>query len=1080
MYLQLKRASMALFLSLFCFMAYAQKTVTGTVKDASGEPLIGVTIQTPAGTGGVTDIDGNFSIEGVNNGDKLTFSYVGCKAQSVTVGSQSTYNIIMQDDAEGLDEVVVVGYGTMKRRDLTGAVASVTGEKLASNPVSTVAEALQGQLPGVNVISQDGRPGATMSIRVRGGGSITQSNDPLFVVDGVQVSSIDDIAAEDIETLDVLKDAASTAIYGARGANGVIMITTKGAKEGKVSVRYNMYYQIKAKPDLLKVQDAYDHVYNTWAYAKSMGDTYADNVAKYYGLGSAYGNHLEEYRNQSAHNWMDDVLQNGHVWNHDLTISGGTQHTKYYAAVNYMNDKGTLINSGMRRWSANLKLSQDITKNLKLDIDARYTEMRFKGAQYNYATQAYTYNPIDNPLGSGKDSDLGMGSANVDPTYNPVAVLNDYQNIRNRYRLGVNTALTWNIIKGLTGKTELHVGRNWSETDRWDGGNTNGQGYNAATLTKGDGYNVRWDTTLSYDVQGLGDDHKLNVMVGNEVLASKSNSSVIYGTEYPAEWDMSYVFANIGAYTKNGKEYVKSTIGVPSHTLSWFGRANYTFLDRYMLTATFRADGSSKFNKDNHWGYFPAAAAAWRISDEPWMESAKDWLSNLKLRLSFGTSGNDAIDPDMFLQPWGQSSATINGQSVTTWVPTGDFLANPDLKWETTISRNIGLDFGFWNGKLHGSLDYYWNTTKDCLMLVPTDPSTGFSYQMQNCAKTSNRGIELSLNYNAINTKDFNLNFGMTMSWNKNKVEEIAEGVMASAHTNWGSTMRIPYYDYLIEEGKPTGLIQGFKSAGYYTLNDFTYENGVYTLNAGVPDNKAKLGNYTGASEFAGKLADGQTAFPGMAKFADTDQNGVVDDDDITVIGETQPDLTGGFNISGNWKAIDFALGFVYQIGGKVYNANVMHSMMGNKDTSLGQGRLAEYGECWSMYAPDANGDIQAVTDPEGLAALNTNAKYALPYIEYGVCVSDFIESASFLRLNTLTVGYTFPKVWTKKVGISNARIYFTGGNLFCIKSYSGLDPDINVSPNADSKYPGFPTPNYDFRSYPKSRTFTFGLNVTF
>ena len=1079
MYLQLKRATMALFLSLFCFVAYAQKTITGTVKDASGEPMIGVTILTPTGTGGVTDIDGNFSVSGVNNGDKLTFSYVGCKSQTVTVGNQNNINIVLQEDAEGLDEVVVVGYGTMKRRDLTGAVASVTGDKLASNPVSSVAEALQGQLPGVNVVAQDGRPGATMSIRVRGGGSITQSNDPLFIVDGVQVSNIDDIPADDIESLDVLKDAASTAIYGARGANGVILITTKGAKEGKATVRYNMYYQFKAEPDKLDIQSAYDHVLNTWSYAKSLGDTYADNVAKFYGLGSKYGNHLDEYKNQSAHNWMDDVMQNGHAWSHDLSVSGGTARTKYYASINYMNNKGNLINSGMRRWSANIKLAQDITKNLKLNIDARYSEMRFEGSQYNYATQAYTFNPIDNPLGTGNPADLGMGSANADETYNPVNILNDYQNIRDRYRIGVNTALTWNIIKGLVAKTELHVARNWSESKNWAGGNTAGQSYNAATLDKGDGYSTRWDTTLSYDVQGLGEDHSLNVMVGNEVLASKSNSSRIYGTGYPAEWDMGYAFANIGFYTPNGQEYVRTTVGTPSHTLSWFGRANYSFLERYLLTLTMRADGSSKFSKDNHWGYFPAAAAAWRISDEPWMEGTKDWLSNLKLRLSYGTSGNDNIDASMFSTIWQTGTATINGQTVTTYTPT-DNLGNPDLKWETTISRNIGLDFGFWNGRLHGSLDYYWNTTRDVLMFVPCDPSTGFSHQMQNVAKTSNKGIELALNYNAVKSKDFNLNVGMSMSWNKNKVEELAEGVLASGHTNWGSTMRIPYYDYLVLEGKPVGLIQGFQSAGFYSLNDFTYENGVYTLKPGIPDNKATLGNYTGRNAYTGKLADGQTAFPGMVKFADTDGNGTVDDDDMTIIGETQPDLTGGFNISGNWKSIDFTLGFVYQIGGKVYNANAMHTMMGNKDTSLGGGRLAEYGETWRMYAPDANGDIQAVTDPEGLAALNANAKYALPYVEYGIATSEFVEDASFLRLQTLTLGYTFPKVWTKKVGISNARIYFTGGNLFCIKKYSGLDPDVNVSPNADSSYAGFPTPNYDFRSYPKTRTFTFGLNVTF
>lgn len=313
------------------------------------------------------------------------------------MGNQSALNIVMQSTDKSLDEVVVIGYGTMKRRDLTGAVASVTGDKLAQNPVSNIAEALQGQLPGVSVTSQDGRPGGSMSIRVRGGGSITQSNDPLFIVDGVQVSRIDDIPADNIESIDVLKDAASTAIYGARGANGVIMITTKSAKEGKAQVKYNMYYSVKEKPTTYDTESAYDYVLRNWSYATSYGDKYGTNVAKYFGLGSENGNHLEEYRNMGTHNYQDDLLSSSHAWNHDLSVSGGTEHTKYYASVNYTNDKGSLKDTGFRRWNVNFKLAQDITKNLKWNIDARYSEMRFQGSQFQYATSSYAYRPIDTP-----------------------------------------------------------------------------------------------------------------------------------------------------------------------------------------------------------------------------------------------------------------------------------------------------------------------------------------------------------------------------------------------------------------------------------------------------------------------------------------------------------------------------------------------------------------------------------------------------------------------------------------------------------------------------------------------------------
>ena len=1064
-------------LSVFCLVSFAQSSVTGIVKDKTGEPIVGASILIKGtSTGTVTDINGNFTIQKANPSDVLVISSIGYANQNVKVGNQTKLNVVLQDDMANLEEVVVIGYGTMKRRDLTGSVASVTGEALAKNPVSNIAEALQGQLPGVNVISQDGRPGATMSIRVRGGGSITQSNEPLYVVDGMPVDRIDDIPADNIESIDVLKDAASTAIYGARGANGVILITTKNAKAGKAIVKYSTYYQLRPAPEQLDVQSAYEHVMHNWGYATAYGETYGDGVARYYGLGSKYGNHINEYKNVEAHNYMDDVLRTGNMWNNDLTISGGTERTKYMATASYMSNKGNLVNSGFRRWNINLKLQQELTRNLTLDLNARYTEMQFKGHRYNYATEAYRYRPIDNPLGSGDPTDLGMGSASVEENYNPVSIVNDADNLRDVYRLNLTSGLTWKVIKGLTAKTELTVARRWTKTQNWDGGHFGDSGYSSAALTTGDGYNVRWTSTLTYDVQGLGEDHNLNVMAGNEVLGSKTTSASINGYGYPSEWNMEQAFGNIHVTDKSlGRDKFSTNFGEPSHTQSWFGRINYSYLGRYLITATMRADGSSRFAKGNQWGYFPAGAVAWRLSDEPFMEGTRSWLDNLKIRASIGTSGNDGIDGSSFFTAWVSATENVNGQQVTVYKP-GSLLGNPDLKWETTISRNAGIDYSFFNGKINGALDFYWNTTKDCLMRVPCDPTSGFSYQYQNVAQTSNKGFELSLNYNAIRTKDFSLRFGLTYNFNHNNVDEVAENAIASAHTNWGSTMRLPNYDYVIEEGKPVGVIQGFKSNGFYTVDDFNVANGVWTLKDGVADNQ--VGNWSGGSYY--NIPKGQTAFPGMVKFQDTDGSGVVTVDDVTELGIATAKHTGGFNFTASYKGIDLSANFNYQIGGKVYNANVMHSMMGDKDTGLGYNRLAEVSECWKMFNVNSSGDIYAVTDPTELAALNANAKYALPYSEYGIVNSEFIEDASYLRLQTLTIGYTFPKSIIKYVGVSNIRVYFTGGNLFCIKGYSGLDPDVNVSPSADSSYSGFPTPNYDFRSYPKSRTFTFGLNVTF
>jgi TonB-linked SusC/RagA family outer membrane protein len=1070
-----KKTIPTLLLSMFCLVAFAQdRLVSGTVTDSAGEPIIGANILVVGTTNGViTDINGNFKLQQVPENAKIQVSFIGFITQIVTVGNQSTIKVILTDDSKALDEVVVIGYGTVKRRDLTGAVASVSGEKLAANPVANVAQALQGMLPGVSVTSQDGRPGATMSIRIRGGGSITQSNEPLFIVDGVQVSGIEDIPADNIESIDVLKDAASTAIYGARGANGVILVTTKGGQEGRVSVRYNMYYQMKEKPELLEVLDAYDYVRWNWAYGTAYNPNYGDGVAKYFGLGSKYGNHLNEYKDVDTHNYINDLMRSAGSWNHDLSLSGGSDKTKYYASVNYTDDEGIRINSGFSRWSANFKISQVINKSLNFDADLRYTEMGYTGTRYDMATSAFKYRPVDNPLGDvNATSGFYNGSSHVETGLDPVSVLNNYDNLNNIQRIRAKGGLTWKIIKGLTAKSELSLNRNWQETKNWDGGLE--AGFSTAKLTNRNGYGLRWATTANYELQGLGEDNSLSFLVGNEVLASKNNSSAITGAGYPEGFGMNDAFGMISMTdTGLGKDAFSASIGTPNHTQSWFGRGNYSYKGRYLLTATFRADGSSKFAPNNHWGYFPAAAAAWRISDEPFMKDTTDWLDNLKLRLSYGTSGSDNIDASLWKETWTTSQITVDGQPVTVYQP-GSMQGNPDLKWETTVSRNAGIDFGFFNNRIRGSLDLYWNTTNDILMKIPVDASAGYSYQFQNVGQTSNKGVELALGADLIRTKDFNLAVNLTYNFNKNNIDELNEDALADTHTGWGSSMLKPYYDYVIRKGNPVGLIQGFQSDGFYTVDDFDYANGTYTLKQGIPDTQSIV-NYAGMGNF--KRPAGQNAFPGMVKFKDVDESGTIDDGDATIIGKTLPQHTGGFNLNGNYKSLDFALGFTYQIGGDIYNANAMHSMMGDKDSSLGANRLAIVKDCFRIYDVDAGGDLVAVTEPDALIALNRNAKYALNYSEYGIVNSQFIEDASYLRLQTLTVGYTLPKNWTKKAGVEKVRLYFTGGNLFCLTGYSGLDPD--VSTNMDG-IDGFPVPNYDYNAYPKTRSYTFGLNISF
>ena len=1086
-----KRAFATLSLSMLCLVAFAQgREITGTVIDGTGEPVIGANVLEVGTTNGlITDIDGNFKMT-VQPNAKIQISFIGYVTQTIEVGNQSHFKVTLKEDSETLEEVVVIGYGVVKKRDLTGSVASVSNDVLTANPVSDVSQALQGKLPGVSIISQDGRPGAEVSIRVRGGGSITQSNDPLFVVDGFPVSSISDIPADQIESIDVLKDASSTAIYGARGANGVILVTTKGAKQDKLSVTYNAYVQTKSAAKTLDALNAQDYIDFTWGYAAAYDNTTPGTkagVEKYFGLGSAYGNNYAKYANVKAHDYTDEMLRSALAHNHNVTIMGGSEKTKMVFTVNYLNDEGIKINSGYNRFNSSLKLKQELLKNLKLDLDLRYVEEEVTGKETStngkgsLLSGAYRWRAIDNPLGDANDfSAFGLGGDNVDANYgSPVDYTNDVTNITNRQRIRAMAALTWDIIPGLTLRSEMGAGRNWSESKYYEDGLT--RTYKYAKLNKGNGYNLRNVNTLNYEVKGLGEDHSLSFLLGNEVLVSKSNSSYMIGAGYPDGFNFNQAMGMIDQTDKSlALDEFGNTIGTPSKTVSFFARGNYNFLGRYLLTATFRADGSSKFAPNHRWGYFPAGAFAWRLSDEPFMESTHDWLDNLKVRLSWGMAGADNINASLWKETWSSSTVVFNGITYSGYKPNG-MLSNPDLKWETTISRNLGIDFGFFGNRLAGSLDIYWNTTKDLLMCIPINETTGYSYQYQNIGKTSNKGFELALNYDIVRTKDFNLAVSATYNFNKNNIDELADNIIAQYGSQWASSSTQPQYDYLFQEGSAVGLIRGFKSDGFYTTADFDYDAAThtYTLKAGVPDISSSItGNYPTTIN----RPKGQNAFPGALKFRDMDGNGVVDADDITDLGEVMPKHTGGFNINASYKNVDFSAAFTWAAGGKVYNVNALINMYGQKDIALGANRLAFVNDCYKHYTIE-NGEFNYVYEPAALDALNKDAKYASPYQENGVAYSTFVEDASYLRLSTLTLGYTLPKVWTKKVGMQKARIYATAGNLFTITGYSGIDPEVNADPHksttANNKG-NYPMLGMDYGTYPRARTFTFGVNIEF
>ncbi len=1083
-------------------VAQAAKKVTGTVLDEQGQPMIGVTVRLRDGkAGATTDLDGKFSIE-VPQNSVLVFSYIGYQEYTLTVGNQNNYIINMVSENAALDEVVVIGYQTIKRKDLTGSVASVRGEDVATMPVANVAQALQGKLPGVNVTTQDGRPDATVSIRVRGGGSISQSNDPLILVDGITVKSLDDIPSDQVESIDVLKDASSTAIYGARGANGVILVTTKGAKEGKVSVSYNGYVKFNTPTKYLDTLDPYDYLAFVWGNAAALGDAYRVSFEKLYGLGDNAGSNtggIESYRNVSNQDIQKDVYNSSVSHNHDLTITGGNDKTRMLFSANYMDEEGMKINSYARRASFNFKINQKITKNLDVSFDARYSDRRTMGDEKttngsgSILSSSYRFRPIATSdilgdLDAMREGNMEMyGRQSTWDRYSPAARIGDYEPLYIKQRLRGTASLNWRIIDGLTYHTDLSYNRTWEEDKIWGGAIYNnymndatGEKLYAGSVewAKRGSWGLRWTNTMSYDFNFLPEEHRLNLLLGHEVTDSGGDEIEIDANHFPANFTKDNAFAMINQYDKTaGTSNFFSGVDMPERILSFFGRVNYTLLDRYLFTFTFRADGSSKFSPEHRWGYFPAAAIGWRISEEPFMESTRDWLDNLKLRFSYGSVGNDGIDANLWSQMWTSETDmrwqyALNNQYSSSYDYSATEMANRDLKWETTITRNIGVDFSFFNSRLWGSVDLYWNTTKDLLMLTSIPGITGFTATYDNIGQTSNKGIEISLSGEIYKDKDWNITAGMNINFNKGNVDELADNVTGLYSSSWCGSSSFPGNDYILKEGSPVGIVRGYIYDGFYTTDDFNYVNGQYVLKEGVAD----LGSFINPVHGVDR-PEGQNAYPGLPKYRDMNDDKVIDELDVCEIGDMNPVHTGGFNINATWKNFDLGLYFNWSYGNDVYNVNKIASMYCAKESGAYENKLAFMKDAYKIY-DIVDGQLVHLTTPEQLNAANVNAKYPLPYSENGVTSTLAIEDGSYLRLNTLTLGYSLPQNLLRKVGISKLRIYGTVYNVFTITGYSGLDPE--VSANTSNNNATYPTVGLDWGTYPRARSFVVGLNLTF
>ena len=1094
-------------LAFVSISAYAQSlTVTGKVIDSEGYEVIGgsVTVKGAAGVGTVTDVNGNYSLK-VNDASKdvLVFSYVGMTSQEVKVNGKNVINVTLKADAVLLDEVVAIGYATVKRKDLTGSVASVGNQEIAKVPVSDVTQALSGRMAGVQVQQTEGAPGASVSIRIRGGISITQSNEPLYVIDGFpSEDGMSTLDPAEIETIDVLKDASATAIYGARGANGVILVTTKGAKEGKVSVSYNGYVKFNTPTKYLETLDPYDYLSFVWANAAASGDAYRLPFEKLYGIGDYSGSNtggIESYRNTKNYNIQKDVYNSSVSHNHDLSVSGGTEKTKVLFAMNYMDEEGMKLNSYAKRGGISLKVNQKLRDNLDINLDTRYSDMRTMGDEGttngsgSLLSSSYRFRPIATgdilgDLNALREGNMEMyGRQSTWDTYSPVARIGDYDPLYIKQRLRGTLSLNWRLFDGFAYHTDFTLNQSWEQDKKWGGAIYNnylddetGAKLYAGNVeyTKRDSWGLRWTNTVSYDFNFLPKQHRLNILLGHEVTDSGGSKVSISASHFPSNFTKDNAFAMINQYdAEHGTSKFSSGVDIPGRILSFFGRANYTLMDRYLFTVTFRADGSSKFSPEHRWGYFPAAAFGWRLSEESFMEGTKDWLDNLKVRLSYGTVGNDGISSDLWSQTWTSETDLryqyiLNNQYSSSYDLSTEQMANKNLKWETTITRNLGFDFGFLKNRLWGSLDLYWNTTKDLLMLTSLPGITGFTSTYDNIGQTSNKGIEFSLSGVIYENKDWNITAGMNINFNKGKVDKLAENVTGLYGSSWCGSSSFPGEDYILQEGKPVGMVRGFIYDGFYTTDDFNYVNGQYILKEGVAD----LGSFINPVHGVDRPS-GQNAYPGLPKFKDMDNSGGIDEKDVTIIGDMNPVHTGGFNINTTYKNFDLGLYFNWSYGNDVYNVNKIASLYGAKEKGVYENKLGFMKDSYKIYDV-VDGKLVRLTTPEQLNAANVNANLPLPYSENGVTSSIAIEDGSYLRLNTLTLGYSLPDKVLHKAGLSKLRIYGTIYNLFTLTGYSGLDPE--VSANTSQNKAKYPTVGLDWGTYPRARSFVVGLNLAF
>ena len=1061
-----------MFILVFVSMsAYAQSlTVTGKVIDSEGYEVIGgsVTIKGAAGVGTVTDVNGNYSLK-VNDASKdvLVFSYVGMTSQEVKVDGRSVIDVTLKADAVMLEEVVAIGYATVKRKDLTGSVASVNSKELSKVPTSDITQALAGRMAGVQVMQSEGAPGASISIRVRGGISITQSNEPLYIIDGFpSEDGMSTLDPAEIETSDILKDASATAIYGARGANGVVVITTKsGGKEGKATVTFDSYVGFKKvakKLDVLSTREFalldYERRYYSAFTAKNSTQEDLDKaVANFEALYGKYADIDANYANRAGIDWQDQTLgRTALTQNYRVGVSGGTDKLNYNLAYSYYDEEGAMVYSGNKKHNISFNMNHKLNDRLSITARISYDQMKIYGMgtseggdRFNKMQHILQYRPM---VGINGTDDLLLGDEDpllVDDTgnvmQNPLLSAAEETKDREYRTFQANGGFTLKLIKGLSFRntTGMRYQTRRNDTFYGDKSITAKRSSINGSIQNIENSSFQTSNVLNYNWAGKG--HDITAMLGQEYVNRWNRSFSAAAANFPND-DIGLGDLSLGLPTA-----VSSSENYDDKLLSFFARFNYGFKDKYLFTASFRADGSSKFGKNNKWGYFPAFSAAWRLGEEEFIKNL-NIFSDLKVRLGYGMAGNNRIDSYVSL-PMLTSVTYPNGDSTQPGYVSKQ-IPNPNLKWEANKTFNFGLDFGFFNQRLTISPEFYINRSSNLLLNAKLPTSSGYDSMVINAGETENKGIDLTINSTNIMTKDFTWNTAVTLSHNKNSVKKLTgEDVQL-----WEASFGYNQNTHIIGVNQPLGQMYGYVTDGLYQVSDFDYDEATktYTLKDGVP--------------YSGKKTDVK---PGMWKFKNVDgsEDNKITENDKTVIGNAYPKFYGGINNTFTYKDFDLSIFLTYSFGNDVFNA----TKLTNTKTALQNKNVLDIANSSNRWVV-VNKKGELITDPQEMADINKGKTVAAVYdneIGDTYIHSWAVEDGSYLKLSNITLGYTFPRKMLSKIGISKLRLYATGSNLLTWTKYTGFDPEVSTMGSGL-------TPGVDFGAYPKSRSFVFGINLAF